>query len=60
MVGKPGETTRVHGFVQQCSDLRTLSVETFLSPPPLPDWDMDASVTWSSIAEGLRELGGLA
>ena len=27
---------------------------------PLPDWDMDASVTWSFIAEGLRELGSLA
>ena len=59
VVGKPGETTCVHGFVQQCSDLCMLSVSSFLSSPPFVDWDMDASVTWSFIAEGLRELGSL-
>ena len=60
VVGKPGETTRVHGSLQQCSDLCMLAVSSFLSPPPFMDWDMDASVTWSFIAESLRELGGFA
>ena len=62
VVDKPGGATGVHGFVQQCSDLRTLLVTTFFlfRPPPLLDLDMDGSVTWSFIAERSRELGSSA